>query len=146
MHKYSYPKISGGYRFNFIERCKAEIGISPTAIYDISREGKHTTVIEFHDQLSELQLNSLNSLINNNPQQPPSSQNKTIFVVKDLYEIFDEFKRDFGLNLSIYYSESVKNSGMIDRIEIHCDRILTQPEKNKLRNLYSSLISEKVVF
>jgi len=142
MHAYKFNQITGGYRYNIFERCLLEVGIFPDSIYDIYENERYVTYIQFNRELTELELNALTTLMNNNPQFPPTSNN-TVFYIKDIVASFAQFEADFGIGLKLYYSETITGSGIIDRLELHASKVLTAQEKNKLRGLYSGLITEK---
>lgn len=142
-YHYYYTYIGhGGYRFNVIQRCISEVGITPLWVGDLGYNDSLATVVAFASQLSAGQISLLDTLMTSNPQYPPSPGTNTRYIIKDIYEFFEQFKIDVGVDLKIYYSETVPGSGKIDRIEIIANKTMTAQEKNRLRNSYSGLITE----
>jgi len=148
MYQYIYPQITGGYRFNLMERCRTELLIAPESIADTTFNGQIKTVIQFTGELSDILLSGLNALISGSggaPQYPPFSSGKTVFYVKDLYATFPSFIAAAGISgLRLFYSESVFGSGNIDRLEIHADDALSAQQRNKIKAAYGDLIIERV--
>jgi len=139
---YKYPQVIGGYRWNILKRCLKEVGVEPLYVGDMPENSILYTFVVFSAPLTAPQEAALNTLMSNNPQFPPSPGANTRFIIKDIYEFFDQFEADVGVGLDIYFSETVPGSGEINRIEIIANKAMTNAEKNKLRNAYSSLITE----
>jgi hypothetical protein len=152
MYKYDYPLITGGYRFNVGLRCQDEVGVFPNQIYDSFLNGEKRTFLVFQNEISGTVsgvpvtgAGVLSGLMTTgNPSYPPTPSGTT-FVIEDLYEKFEEFKANAGIELKLYYTETTPGSGEIDKLELQADRILTNPEKNSLRGLYADLITEVTV-
>lgn len=132
---YYYPKVEGGYRWNLIKRCKFEVGIEPINTGNIEEQ----TFLEFDRDLTEQEKALLDTLMASNPTQPPTGTCRV--KIQDIYERLAQFNANTGMNIRIYYSESVNNSGSIDTIELHTDAPLTATQKSKITTGYSNLLT-----
>ena len=135
--KYEYPQITGGYRWNMMQRIEKEVGVKPTASGDSG--GK--TFVSFQNELTPEQKTLLDTLMANYPANPPVTTNTT-FVIDDLWNRKQQIEATMGISYDIYYIESSPNSGIIDQIKIIFNKQLTNAEKNKVRNAYAGLIKE----
>lgn len=133
--KYYYPKItSGGYRWNLLKKCLWEIGIEPIGISDVGEQ----TILEFSRELTQEEKSLLNDIMANDPQNPPSYGER--LFVKDIQEDISDIKNETGLTkLRLFFTESVKGSGNVDRLCFWHPTPLTQVQKNKLRTAYTNL-------
>jgi hypothetical protein len=127
MNQYSFPKVSGGYRWNLLKRCLYEIGLEPTACHD----SENTTVLIFSRALTAKEENALEVLMQDNPCMPPKST--TVFKIADIGEFIEAFNQQCGMNLKLFCSEN--------NLELHTDTQLTPEEKSKVVDTYKSLIS-----
>lgn len=125
MVQYSYPKIMTGYRWNFLQRCKYELGIDKVGIGDM---GEEETVISFDEELTDEQKAILDNIMDNDPQNPNPEW--------DSVEIVDLEYAAKDMGLMIFYVESVKGSGVYDRIKL-CSK--TTIDRNKAKEEFSNL-------
>jgi hypothetical protein len=135
---YIFPQVNGGYRWNMFQRIYYAIGLRQTASWDAN--GK--TYLVFERALTESEETLLNDIMNNDPTNPPATTN-TEFKVKDLYEFQTDLMNSMGLSFKMFFSESISGSGRIDMINLQFDKVLTSQEKNKVINMYQSLIDLK---
>lgn len=135
---YYFSQVQGGYRWNMINRIKETIGIEPISTCDVDVDEVKQTAIEFDRDLTKEEYVQLEAIMADDPAIAPESP--TVFKIKDIYNHLDAFNKATGLNLSIYYSESVPGSGDVDMIELHADRVLTEAERDTVRDAYSALM------
>ena len=140
MKQYLYTQVTGGYRWNMIQRIINEVGIEPKSTCDVGTQ----TVIEFDQELSSSDKNKLDQVMADNPTSPPSSLG-TKYLIKDIWEKRSDFKTNTGgLNFKLYFTESVVGSKIFDQIELHFDKILSVVEETTVKTEYAKLISKKV--
>lgn len=133
MTTYYYPKVVTGYRWNLLKRCLYEIGVEPSCIGDMEEQ----TYLQFENGLTEEQKSTLDNIMINDPQNPnPSWQGAEI---KDLEAVLDEVRQSTGVNLMVFYVESVKDSGIYDRIKLCSKESLTDEQKAKVEAAYNNL-------
>lgn len=131
--KYSYPKVQNGYRWNLLKRCLYEIGIEPTCIGDMG----DTTFLQFGRELLPNEKKILDSIMNNDPQNPNPSWD--MVVVKDLEAVIEEVRKETGLMLMPFYIESEKGSGIYNRIAFCYQDKLTQEQRTIIKKAYHNL-------
>lgn len=131
--QYSYPKVSGGYRWNAIQRIRYEVGIEPTSMSDAEEQ----TMLVFDRALTTEEKEALDALMKSDPQQPPK-ESKTVLVIADLYEHFSEFEQIVP-GLRIFYTQSDKHSNETDQIELHHSDRLTAEQIASIKEKYISL-------
>jgi len=135
---YWYPQVSGGYRWNMLQRIYLAIGIEPTSSGDTGGQ----TFLTFSRELSVAEKASVDAIMSNNPTFPPVTTN-TVFLVKDLWEFKADLEAAMGLNYDMYYYESVPGSGRIDMISLQFRSVLTTQQKNKVINEYQKIATWK---
>lgn len=139
--EYSYPQVSGGYRWNMNQRILNEVGIKPTMTGDTpDGSGGMKTVVNFDRALTTTEKETLDVVMASNPTKPPVASG-TVFKIKDIWNRLNDFKLATGLDFKLYYSESVPGSGNIDQIELHAPKTLSTQERNKTISEYSKLIA-----
>jgi hypothetical protein len=136
--EYKYPQVSGGYRWNMVQRILQTVGIKPTMTGDSSG----FTVINFDRELTAPEKTLLDGVMADNPTQPPTLTG-TKFVIKDIWSQKATIGTAMGATYRVYYSESVLGSGDINQIEIHFDTNLTTTQRNKVLTAYANLITVK---
>lgn len=125
---YSYPLVLTGFRWNLLKRCLYEIGIEPIGISDVGKE----TVLTFSRKLTLLEKDKLDTLMDNDPQNPPSYG--THLYVVDIQENLSIYP-----GLRLFFTESIKNSRSFDRLCFwHPDK-LTQEQKDRIKQAYFNL-------
>lgn len=133
--QYSYPKVEGGFRWNALKRCLNEIGIEPVSMCDV----EESTFLSFDRELTAGEKSRLDALMQDDPQHPKKGE--TVMKIIDIWEQFDEFRKDVGLpELRLYYSETVPGSGVVDQIELQHPTPLTQEQTERVKQAYISLI------
>jgi hypothetical protein len=133
--QYTYPKVTGGFRWNALKRCLNEIGIEPISMCDV--EG--TTFLQFDRKLTAEEKSGLDALMQDDPQYPKKGH--TVLKIVDIWEQFDEFKKNAGLpDLRLYYSETVEGSGLVDQIELQHPTPLSSEQIEQIKQAYISLI------
>lgn len=139
MFDYEYTKVNGGYRWNLLQRVFNTIGLEPTNLSDIGE----STFLSFSRELTPAEKLLIDAIMADNPTRPPTSTN-TVYILKDIWETRQEFSTKLGnLPFKIYYSESVPNSNVFDRIELHFAKILGAAERNKVVDEQSKLMTLK---
>lgn len=128
--QYSYPKISGGYRYNLLKRCLHEVGIEPIGCGDVGEE----TVLQFDRGLTTSEQFCLDVLMRHNPTFPPAS--KTVFKIVDIGEKLDWFNKQTGIEFTLYCT----GDGVIDILELHTSEVLTQSEIEHVIQVFSQMI------
>lgn len=136
--EYKYPQVSGGYRWNMMQRIEETVGIRPTMTGDV--EG--ATVVAFSRELTTEEKALLDTLMASDPTNPPTTGG-TKFVIRDIWSQKSVFETAIGLPYRVYYSESTPGSGNVDQIEIHFDSTLTTAQRNKVISEYGKLITIK---
>jgi len=136
--EYKYTPVSGGYRWNMMQRIEETVGLRPTMTGDTGG----FTVVRFSRELTAEEKALLDSLMADNPTQPPTTGG-TKFVVKDIFNQRNTIGAAIGFPYRVYYSESVPGSGNIDLVELHFDKTLTTQERNKVLSEFSKLITLK---
>lgn len=135
---YDYQQVSGGYRWNMLQRIFNEVGIEPIGSGDVDDR----TVLTFSRPLTDTEKQKLDTLMASNPTFPPSTGG-TIFVVRDVWNQKTLIEDAMGATYKLYYSESVIGSGDIDQVELHFDQVLTSTQCDKVISEYGKLISLK---
>lgn len=136
--EYKYPQVSGGYRWNMMQRIEETVGLRPNMTGDV--EG--STIVAFSRELTAPEKTLLDALMADNPTNPPSTAG-TKFVIRDIWSQKAAFETAIGFPYRVYYSESVPGSGNVDQIEIHFDSTLTTQQRNKVIAEYGKLITLK---
>lgn len=136
--EYKYTQVSGGYRWNMVQRIFQVVGIKPTMTGDV--EG--FTVVNFDRELTPQEKLLLDNLMLDNPTHPPSIPGSK-FIIRDIWSQKAAFETAVGLPYRVYYSESIPGSGNVDQIEIHFDTNLTTTQRNKVISEYGKLITIK---
>lgn len=141
--QYQYPQVSGGYRWNMMQRIEQTVGLKPNMTGDTpdGSEGMKT-VVEFSRELTAPEKALLDTLMADSPTQPPTTGGSK-FVIRDIWNQKATFEAALGLTYRVYYSESVPGSGNVDQIEIHFDSTLTTQQRNKVLSEYAKLITLK---
>lgn len=133
------------YRWNLVQRIKAEVSTTITSISDIGEE----TWIEFSQSLTAAQKTTLDTIMASaDPCAPPTTGN-IVVTVKDLWggedgANFEAYKVACGLpNMRLFYKESdpVNKPGIVDLIVIWNPAPLTTAQKNTMKNEYAKLIT-----
>jgi hypothetical protein len=133
--QYTYPKVSGGFRWNALKRCLNEIGIEPVSMCDV----EESTFFQFDRELTVEEKSGLDALMQDDPQHPKKGE--TVLKIVDIWERFDDFKRHAGLpELRLYYSETVEGSGLVDQIELQHPTPLSSEQIESIKQAYISLI------
>ena len=110
MSRYYYSQVTGGYRWNMLQRISEVVGVVPTSSSDVAVGEGMQTVIECATDLTALLKAQLDTLMASNPTQPPLAIG-TVFKIKDIWENRDGLKASVGgLTFRIYFSESVLGS------------------------------------
>lgn len=136
---YQYPQVQGGYRWNLLQRILNTIGIEPISVSDAQVDGVFYTFLAFSRELTAQEKVQVDAIMADNPTFPPSG---TVRVkIKDLWEKLADFRASSGLNVKLYFSESVPGSGVIDTLELHTDSPLTTQQKNKVQTAYNNLLT-----
>lgn len=136
--EYKYPQVSGGYRWNMMQRIQESVGLRPNMTGDV--EG--FTVVAFSRELTPQEKTALDAVMANNPTQPPTPTGSR-FVIRDVWNDKSAIETAMGFPYRVYYSESVPDSGNIDQIELHFDSTLTTQQRNKIVSEYAKLITLK---
>lgn len=136
--EYKYAQVSGGYRWNMMQRIEQTVGLKPTMTGDVAG----FTVVNFSRELTSQEKTALDTLMASDPTNPPTTGG-TKFVIRDIWNQKSVFEQAIGLTYRVYYSESVPGSGNVDQIEIHFDSNLTTQQRNKVLTEYAKLISLK---
>jgi hypothetical protein len=140
MNTYYYPQVTGGYRWNMLQRIYNTIGLEPTGSGDVQQDGVWKTYLTFSRALTTQEKASVDAIMADNPTFPPTTTN-TVYTLKDIWETRQEFSTKLGnLQFRIYYSESVPGSGLLDRIELHFLKNLSAAERNKVADEHSKLL------
>lgn len=134
---YYYPQVSGGYRWNMLQRIFNAIGLEPIGSGDIGNQ----TYLDFSRELTAAEKTQVDTIMANNPTFPPTNPGTT-YVIRDVWNQKAFFESQLGFPYKIYYSESVPGSGNVDQIELHFGT-LTNTQKNKVSSEYSKLITIK---
>lgn len=137
---YTYNHIVGGYRWNILQRIIVTIGIEPLGIGDTMVGESMKTFVQFSTALSPANKSTLDTIMADNPQYPPSTSN-TIGLITDIWNERAAFQTAIGLTYTIYYDESVRGSGNVNQIKLHFNKSLTNTEKNKVKSEYAKLIT-----
>jgi hypothetical protein len=135
---YWYTQVSGGYRWNMLQRIFNAIGIEPIGSGDVSGQ----TYLQFSRALTDLERVSVDAIMADNPTFPPVNAGTT-YVIRDVWNQKSLFETNLGFSYKIYYSESVPGSGNVDQIELHFGA-LTNTQKNKVASEYAKLIAVKI--
>lgn len=152
MATYTYsPSLSTAhpdcYRWNLVQRIKAEVSTTVTSVSDIGEE----TWIEFSTTLTQTQKTALDAIMASaDPCGPPATGN-VVVTVKDLWggedgANFEAYKIACGLpNMRLFYEESdpVNKPGITDLIVLWNPTALTNTQKNTLKNEFAKLITVK---
>lgn len=139
--EYSYTQVSGGYRWNMVQRILNEVGIKPTMTGDTpDGSGGMKTVVVFDRELTQNEKEILDVVMADNPTNPPTAAG-TVLKIKDIWNRLNDFKLATGQDFKLYYSESVPGSGNIDQIELHATKTLSTQERNKVVSEYAKLIT-----
>src|SRR3990172_3646540 len=133
--EYRYAQVSGGYRWNLMERCRNEVGVNPIMAGDVAG----VTVVAFDRELTITEKAKLDALMNNNPTFPPNFPGSK-FIIRDVWNQKATIQAAMGFPYTVYYSESTPGSGVVDQIELHFASILTAAQRNKIVSEYSKLI------
>lgn len=136
--RYYYPQVTGGYRWNMLQRIFNAIGMEPTGTGDIGGQ----TMLEFSRELTSTEKQKVDAIMSDNPTLPPTPVGSR-FVIRDVWNQKAFFENAIGLPYQIYYSESVLGSGDVDQVEIHFATALTNTQKNKVLAEYAKLITLK---
>lgn len=107
------------------------MGVEPVGCHD----QEDNTVLIFDRELSEQEKQRLDSLMNNDPTFPPKS--KTIFRIVDIGEKLDWFNEQCGIGLRLFCSGNERT----DVLELHTEQELTEEQKQKVKQVFSNLIS-----
>lgn len=133
---YTYPLVTGGYRWNMLKRCLYEVGLEPINSGDAGEQ----TYLTFERELTAAEKTALDTLMADNPTYPPTAGVSAQFLVDDIWEKFLQFRTACGLpNLKLYYTESVPGSGKIDSIVLQHPTPLTNTQKTSVRDAYRNL-------
>lgn len=136
--EYKYPQVSGGYRWNMVQRIERSVGIKPTMTGDTGG----FTVVNFSRELTAPEKALLDTLMADNPTLPPTPAGSR-FVIRDVWNDKGAIQTAMGFPYKVFYSESVAGSGNIDQIELHFDQTLTTTQRNKILTEYAKLITLK---
>lgn len=140
MTDYSFDRTLAGYHWNMLQRIRKAVGVLPAGHSVI--DGR--IVIHFTADLTEVQLEALRAVMEaGDPSLPPDAPDATVFYVADLTEKLVEFQRACGVNLEMYFSRSISESGPTDRIELHAPGVLTDEQKQAVYSAYAGLIQER---
>jgi hypothetical protein len=134
--RYDYPPVSGGYRWNMLQRILNVIGIEPIGSGDVSDR----TVLEFSRELTPQEKAQLDALMADNPTLPPTPAGSR-FVIRDVWNQKTLIEQQMGFPYKVYYSESVPGSGNVDQVELHFAQTLTTAQRNSIISAYGKLIS-----
>lgn len=130
---YWYPQVSGGYRWNMLQRCVYQVGLEPINTGDANGQ----TYLTFSRALTTTEKANLDALMADNPTFPPSTG--VGLIIKDIYENWASFKADTQLpNLQLFYSQST-SGGAVDQIYLWNPTALTTAQKNRVKTAYSNL-------
>lgn len=134
MSAYYYPLVVGGYRWNILQRCTSEVGVTPNDISDLGDQ----TVMGFARDLTTVEKTKLDTLMADQPSFPPKGGGG--FIIKDIWENFAKFKTDANLpNLQLYYSQST-GTGTVDQVYLWNPAPLTNSNKNNIKTAFNNLI------
>jgi hypothetical protein len=136
--KYFYPEVTGGYRWNMLQRILNKIGIEPVVTGDVGGE----TYVEFTRDLTPAEKTQVDQIMADNPTLPPNPTGSR-FVIRDVWNQKDSIATAMGFPYQVYYSESVPGSGNVDQVELHFSQTLTTTQRNKIVSEYGKLISLK---
>lgn len=139
--KYTYSQAQGCYRWNMVQRITQEVGLEPIQTGDYYLSDGIKTIIEFTRELTSAEKTILDTLMANNPSNPPASVG-TVFKISDIWEGLTAFNTKTGINFKLFYSESVPGSGKVDTIELHAPTVLTNTQKNKTKTDWAATIRE----
>ena len=142
--RYTFPKITGdGYQWHLANKAEIISGQKP-----ITRYGTGTsTILVFASELTTQQEADIRALFDD-PNTTLDPMHPTItggdkFIIKDFWETRDEFKAAIGgLEFSVWFTKSSPEKPKPDQIELHFQKILTNPEKNAIENAYADMITE----
>lgn len=138
---FSQVAISDGYHFNLMQRVAYHFGFN---IDEVScGKTSQSIYITVPRELTAQEQTELQTIFADNPQKAPANTGNTILSIVDVWENRAAFQAQIGLNYRIYYSESVPDSGVFDRIEFHFDKTLTNKELNDVKAAYAALIDLK---
>lgn len=137
---YYYPQVTGGFRWNMLQRIKNTIGKEPISTNDVFITGLYNTVITFDKELTLSEKILVDSVMSDNPTFPPTNY-AIRFKIEDIWERLETFKTNTGIPWSLYYSSSTV-TGIIDTIEIQSPINLTNSQKNSVKLAYANLIKE----
>jgi hypothetical protein len=138
--EYKYPQVTGGYRWNMVQRILNEVGLKPTMTGDVPEGDTMKTVVSFNRALTENEKAVLDTVMASNPTLPPANSG-TVLKIKDIWNKLNDFKTATGQEFKLYYSESVLGSGNVDQIELHASKTFTTQERNKVLAEYAKLIT-----
>ena len=143
MFEYHYSQITSGYRWNCLQRILNTIGLEPTGLGDVQIDGVWYTVLTFSRALITAEKSQVDAIMADNPSYPPKTAH-TVYRLKEIWETRGEFSTKLGtMPFHIYYDESVRGSGVFDRIELHFQKTLGASEENKLRDEYNLMFWNK---
>lgn len=135
--EYKYTQVTGGYRWNMVQRIQEVVGIRPNMTGDVGG----FTVVNFSRELTPQEKTLLDGVMADNPTLPPTTGGSK-FVIKDVFNQKSLIQTAMGFNYSVYYSSS-QGSNVIDQIEIHFPSTLTTIQINKILSEYGKLITLK---
>ncbi len=144
-YHYSFPRIQAtGNTWHMLQKIQLLVGLEPTG----SHNSPTATLITFNQELTTQQEQDLANLLLQPDIYDPGWPGFQITPDQCLYidDIFDE-EADFaawlasigvsGLDGLRWFVEKVQGSGNRNGIQITFNKVLTQPDKNKILNAYA---------
>ena len=136
--KYHYKVVEKeGHRYHLFQKSELAIGRRPISIHNAQNE----TILTFKPPLTDEEQPLIDEILNDpvNAQLPPKPKGSRC-IIKDLYEVFGEFKGNSGKSCTLWFSRKEKG-GKFNQLEIHFNEELTDEQKAHVSKVYSDLLS-----
>ena len=142
--RYTFPVITGdGYFWHLANKAQIISGQFPITRY---RTGT-STVLVFATELSTQDEADIRALFDdpNTTLDPvhPVITGGDKFRIKDIWETRADFQTAIGgMPFSIWFTKSSGGILKPDQIDLHFQQLLTNPQKNAIKNTYADMIAE----